>query len=155
RPALGSIGCGLFSAWGSSPKGIDSREPNVPGGTTWNGPVGLGRTTNTGVCGFVVPRPVVWATAGLRVPTPSITPRATRAIHTGDSYIPATPASSVGWRRIDRHEEERRAARILDVVTRFRGDHDQGSRAGSLLLAGDAHERLALDHVDDLIAVVL
>src|SRR5580765_4928746 len=36
RPALGSIGWGLLKEWGSSPKGIDSRENMVPGGTTWN-----------------------------------------------------------------------------------------------------------------------
>src|SRR4029077_7485113 len=48
RPALGSIGGGFLKAGGSSVKGFDSREPLVPGGTTTNGPVGFGRTTNTG-----------------------------------------------------------------------------------------------------------
>src|SRR3989442_12785649 len=88
RPAWGSIGCGLLRAWGSSPKGTDSREPLVPGGTTTKGPLGFGRMTNTGVCGFGLLNPggLTCAAAGLSAPSASRSPMATPRIRMGRVY---------------------------------------------------------------------
>ena len=49
------MGWALFAALGSSPNGTVSRENGMPGGTTTNGPVGLGRMMKTELVGFGTP----------------------------------------------------------------------------------------------------
>src|SRR5262245_40009604 len=93
RPALGSIGWGLFSACGSSPKGIDSREPKVPRGVIREGPRGVGRTPRAGDCGFGVLKPGVvdCAAAGLAAPTASRSAVATTRIRMQRVYLTKGP----------------------------------------------------------------
>src|SRR5258705_11227249 len=54
-PAAGIIGWALFILLGSSLNGLVSRENGVPGGTTTNGPAGLGGKTYTEPHGVVIP----------------------------------------------------------------------------------------------------
>jgi len=54
-PAAGVIGWALLSLYGSSLNGTVSRENGVPGGTTTNGPAGLGRMMYTELDGFGTP----------------------------------------------------------------------------------------------------
>src|SRR5262245_29854533 len=62
---------------------------------------------------------------------------------------------SVGGGRVHGQEEERLASRVLDVVPGVGRDRDERARSRTVLTASHPNQRLALDHVDDLVARVL
>src|SRR2546425_3498863 len=89
-------------------------------------------------------------------PCESLTqPSNTRRAVTTSLAAPAARAGLVRGRRVNGHEEERRAARVTHVVTGLGRNHHQASRPAAVLPGADPHDRLALDDIDDLVALVL